>query len=98
MEKRHKSLCHHECEGCLHREEVNLKNVEPLEDPAKNVNEVLSMDLVGPLTLSTNENKYILTLLDQFSRFCAVVPIHNKSAKTVFTEILKQIGSRRTGL
>ena len=47
------------------------------------------MDLVGPLTLSTNENKYILTLLDQFSRFCAVVPIHNKSAKTVFTEILK---------
>ena len=56
------------------------------------------MDLVGPLTLSTNENKYILRLLDQFSRFCAVVPIHNKSAKTVFTEILKQIGSRSTGL
>ena len=60
-----------------------MKNVEPLEDPAKNVNDVLSMELVGPLTLSTNENKYILTLLDQFSCFCAVVLILDKSPHAI---------------
>ena len=30
-----------ECAGCLHREDVNLKHVEPFEDHAKNVNDVL---------------------------------------------------------
>ena len=47
-----------------------------------------ALDLVGPLTLSTNKNKYILTMLDQLSLFCVVVPIPNKSAKTVSTAIL----------
>ena len=41
-----------ECAGCLHREKIYLKHVEPFEDRAKNVNDVLCMDLVGPLTLS----------------------------------------------
>ena len=43
------------------REKVNLKNVEPFKECAKNINDVLC---VGPLTLSTNKNKYILTVLD----------------------------------
>ena len=37
-----------ECAGCLHREQINLKDVEPYEDRAKNVNDVLCIDLVGP--------------------------------------------------
>ena len=49
---------------CQHREEVNLNNVEPFKDSAKNVNNALCMDLVGPLTLSRNKTRYILTMLD----------------------------------
>jgi hypothetical protein len=78
-----------ECAGCLHREEINLKNVEPFENLAKNVNDVLCMDLVGPLTLSPEKNKYILTLMCQFSRFVSAVAIPDKSAKTVSTAIMK---------
>jgi len=78
-----------ECPGCLHREQVDLKNVETFENRALNVNDVLCMDLVGPLTISSNKNKYILTLLDMFSRYAVAVPIPDKSAKTVATSILK---------
>ena len=40
-----------ECAGCLHREQINLKDVEPYEDRAKNVNDVLCIDLIGPISL-----------------------------------------------
>ena len=48
-----------ECAGCLHREQINLKDVEPYEDRAKNVNDVLCIDLVGPISLSSNKNNFI---------------------------------------
>ena len=73
--------------GCLHREEINLKQVEPFKNRAKNVNDVLCMDLVGPLTISLNENKYIFMMLEQFN-FCTVVPIPDKLAKTISIVIL----------
>ena len=41
--------------GCLHREEINLKNVEPCKESAKNVNNVLCMDLVSPIAISANK-------------------------------------------
>ena len=77
-----------ECAGCLHREQINLKDVEPYKDRAKNVNDVLCINLVGPTTLSINKNKYILTLLDQFSRYVCAVALPDKSAKTVSTAIM----------
>ena len=59
-----------ECAGCLHREKINLKDVIPHED-------VLCIDLVGPISLSANKNKYILTLMDQFSRYVCAVALLN---------------------
>ena len=47
------------------------------------MNQTLCMDLVGPLPVSNNENKYILTIFDHFSYFVVTVPIPDKSAKTV---------------
>jgi len=55
-----------------------LKNVEPHENRATNVNEVLCIDLLGPISISKNKNKYILTMFDQFSRFVAAVPLPDK--------------------
>ena len=40
-----------ECAVCLHRENINLKDTLHYENHAFNVNEVLCMDLVGPLSL-----------------------------------------------
>jgi len=77
-----------ECPGCLHREQVNLKQVDPFDGRVLNVNEVLCVDLVGPITISGNKNKYILTLLDQFSRYVAAVPLPDKSARSVVNAIM----------
>ena len=45
------------------------------------------MDLVGPLPLSNNKNKYILTIFNHFSCFVVRVPIPDKSSKTVCSSI-----------
>ena len=52
-----------DCAGCLHREKINLKNTIPHDNRALLVNQTLCMDLVGPLSLSSNKNKYILTIV-----------------------------------
>ena len=75
LEKKHKHLRHRVFRVHLHREKINLKNFEPFENLAKNVNDVLHINLVGPLTLSPEKNNYILLLMCQFSRFVSAVPI-----------------------
>ena len=56
-----------ECAGCLHREQKTSKMWNHTRTVQKNVNDVLCIDLVGPISLSSNKNKYILTMLDKFS-------------------------------
>ena len=45
--------------------------------------QIVSADLTGPLVTSTNENKYILTILDHFSGWVECYPIPNKRSITV---------------
>ena len=71
----------------MHRESIDLKGNVPQENRGIRVNQTLCMDLVGPLPLSNNKNKYLLTMFDLFSRFVVTVPILNKSAKTVCSSI-----------
>ena len=72
----------------LHREQINLKDVVPHEDRAKNVNDFLCINLVGLISLSANKNKYILTTLDQFNRYVCAVALPDKSAKMVSAAII----------
>ena len=51
-----------DCAGCLHREIIDLKDTIQHENSALFVNQTLCMNLVGPLSLSNNKNKYILTM------------------------------------
>ena len=41
------------------------------------------MDLIGPLPESKKKNKYILTVIDAFSRFALCAPIPDKKMYTV---------------
>jgi hypothetical protein len=48
----------------------------------------VSVDLIGPLPLSTDEEddplkRYVLTCLDDFTRYLVTTPIVNKKAETV---------------
>ena len=72
-----------DCAGCLPREVIDLKETLPHENHALCVNQTLCMDLVSPLPLSNNKNKYILTLFDHFSQFMVTLPFPDKSATTV---------------
>ena len=49
---------------------------------------MVCIDLVGPITLSHNKNRYILSILDQFSRFVAAVSLPDKSARSVVIAIM----------
>ena len=45
--------------------------------------EIIYIDLVGPLNVTAEQNRYILTVEDGYSRFSQAFPIRNKEAVTV---------------
>ena len=45
--------------------------------------DVISTDLIGPLPITTNGNRFILVVTDFLTRYCSVKPIPNKTADTV---------------
>jgi hypothetical protein len=54
--------------------------------------EIVSMDLVGPLTEDASRNKYILVMVDHFSRYALLKALPNKEAKTVAFGIFETLG------
>ena len=52
------------------------------------VNELVQIDLVGPLPTTTEGNKYLLTCRDVFSGFTQAIPIKNKTSKNVTLHLL----------
>ena len=53
--------------------------------------EMVSMDVVGPLPVSEQGNKYIITMMDMFSRWPAAYPAADMTAETV-VRCIKQFG------
>ncbi|MGL6009398.1 MAG: DDE-type integrase/transposase/recombinase [Culicoidibacterales bacterium] len=47
------------------------------------------IDLIGPLPGTKNGNKYILTVIDHYSRWAYAVSLKNKSAKNVIIQMMK---------
>ncbi len=45
--------------------------------------ELLSIDIVGPLPLTDGGNRYIVSMIDKFSRFCLLVPVSDIKTTTV---------------
>ena len=52
-------------------------------------NEILYVDLVGPLPRNEKKNRFILTLQDGFTKYVSAVPIPNKEAGTVANGVLE---------
>ena len=46
------------------------------------------MDLVGPISPSISQYRYILTLMDGFSRYVKTVPLRTKTAQEVAEAVL----------
>ena len=52
------------------------------------VGEMLFVDLVGPMPVGHDQNKYILTIEDAYSRYAMAIGIPNKEAATVAKHIM----------
>ena len=77
------------CDTCLAKiQQVNLKGGE--HKPRKHgfPGEVLYIDLVGPMPETDKGDRYIATMQDGFSRYCAATTIPNKEASTVANALL----------
>ena len=78
------------CETCQFSSKSKLrKKVGKLKlFPARKFNEFVSCDLVGPLPVTSSGNRYLLTMMDRFSRYAKVIPIPDISTFTVAKGIL----------
>ena len=59
------------------------KNAPVQQFPAGGRHEMIGMDLVGPLPLTHDKNRYLLVIIDYWTRWAEAVPIPNKESATV---------------
>merc|ERR1712030_254034 len=52
--------------------------------------EQLFVDLVGPMPITRNGEKYILTIEDSFTRYAMTVPIPNKESATITKHLMER--------
>ena len=86
------------CDPCQRRKE-DREFVAPLgevEEPTAPF-QVTSMDITGPYPLTPRKNRFMLTFIDQFSRYVEAFPIPDQTAETCArvyaTEIVTRHGS-----
>jgi hypothetical protein len=53
--------------------------------------EKCALDIVGPLTITNQGNKYILTFQDNLTKFSKAIPIENQEARTIAKEFVTKI-------
>jgi hypothetical protein len=56
--------------------------------------ELLSIDLWDAEVISDRGHKYVLTVIDAFSKFALAIPVKNKLAKTIASKLFKHVFSK----
>ncbi len=80
------------CETCARRKEPVPKTraaLQPLQ--ATRPFEIVEMDIVGKLPVTSNNNAYLLVLQDWFTKWPIAIPIPDITAKTVATALLEHV-------
>jgi hypothetical protein len=80
------------CEACAKRK-TGRKIIAPLGDQldAREFLDVVSLDVVGPLPITGKGNRYLLTFIDHFTRFCDAIPIARQDTETIAREFVMRI-------
>ncbi|PNF18074.1 hypothetical protein B7P43_G03322 [Cryptotermes secundus] len=81
------------CEICQKNKITQNKTKMPLQITTTPdvVWEKCSLDIVGPLTLTAEGNKYLLTFQDELSKFTLAVPIQQQDAGTVAKAFVEEV-------
>ncbi|HBS53358.1 MAG TPA: hypothetical protein DD806_05115 [Flavobacterium sp.] len=80
------------CTGCqLNKLKRSTRMPMEIVSTASKPFEKVYLDIVGPLTLTENGNKYALTFLDDLTKFFRAIPLQNQEACTVAKAFVKEI-------
>lgn len=73
------------CKSCQENKLIRKKHKEPMviTDTPNQAFEKVSLDIVGPLSITESGNKYILTIQDNLTKFSQAYPMKNQEAETV---------------
>lgn len=89
------------CKTCRGNKLVRAKTREPMvvtDTPAEPFEKV-ALDIVGKLKTTPNGNRYILTMQDNFSKYCLAIPVPDTRSTTiahaVVTELIFKFGAPR---
>jgi hypothetical protein len=77
-----------QCATCPEKQGVNLKEGAHMPRVSHEQGEIVYLDLIGPVSEKISSFKYLLTMMDGFSRFVMVAPLRSKSAKEVSSAVL----------
>ena len=82
-----------QCRSCQVNKNLVPRHKAPLEitTTAKRAFEKCYLDVVGPLPVSQEGNKYILTFQDDLSKYVVAVPIRQQDADTVARAFVEKI-------
>jgi len=80
------------CEYCQ-KNKLSRKTKMPLiiTDTPTRPFEKCALDIVGPLTVTTNGNKYVLTFQNNLTKLSKAIPLANQEAATVAKEFVTKI-------
>jgi transposase InsO family protein len=80
------------CDACLRRK-TGHKVKAPLGDDLKATEflDIVSLDIVGTLPVAEQGNKYLLTFIDHYTRFCDAIPIARQDTETIAKEFVTRI-------
>ncbi|XP_037789308.1 uncharacterized protein LOC119584712 [Penaeus monodon] len=83
------------CQLCwLYKGSVSVPSPSLTYDIPNRPFQCVSVDVLSGFSVSTTGNTYLLVLIDNFSRFCGLVPVPDKSATTVARAFLENVISR----
>ena len=86
--------CTH-CDACQKGKKGSGRNIKYTPKiklfPASQPNEMVSIDIVGPLPITKSRYRYMVTMIDKFTRYAMIVPVKNIKAMTVLKAFGKWI-------
>jgi len=84
------------CETCLSRRGSSGKGKSPMQmiDVGKKLFERVQMDILGPLPVSSSGMRYLLVVVDCFTKWVEAFPLKNFRANTVAEVFVKEVVSR----
>ena len=83
----HAQVCN-TCQHVKHGSHIKYKNTGKMKMfKATAPFQQISVDIVGPMPISHSSNRYIVSMIDKFSRYCMLVPVKSVSSTDVIHAI-----------